>query len=1043
MNSKINKYSILIFTLISLIVLILFSFNALALNPGCPPDCSIADVPDLIFTDPDLAYSFDPEYTITTLGDEFLKTRPQIAYSYFKANPNKMLFYPEGAKNYFLETKNPDRVLMKKYLRGFMLPLSISGDNHKVARKYLNDVNFNDLNDREILASHLLTLHPLTSKDRAITKKYLIKNNGKYINNDIQGKIIFSKYLRAEGVDVNAISGNIISFSSDGKLKCKGSTINVYDLKKGSAKDKYAMEVTSNGKLKLILKYKKEKEIEVFKTAKEKEVAKKALAGLGKGWNDFVGAYGDNEIVQALTIEEETLESVGDEFAESKKIVEEDLRKAIPLEGDIKINGDNGRISIKKGKIREINVRDARDIEVGPSSFTGRIGEVEGIEFEREKVDIAGKKVRVPPIITVHDKYATAYNIQSGGATRVHRVAPIIEGHGAKIKKVKATTIGGYEYYTTDNKGITKVKSYGPDPYRGRKGIYLEGEFIVDDYDDVSSSRRLYLYSGKSDEKTLSVNGVEITPHNKFATRLFFPNQEKIMKKPLYSTSEYVGFTKDGIITHGKNVKTSMSPGAYVQHEKALGRNVKDFMDFPSRGYFSPGDKASKGSRKYNDILNIQKVVGSKQTGVYDKQTSAKVKDWQETQVLDGNKIGVDGFFGQESLNAILSSSQGRIVVEGKSTDAEVKIKFEKGEIISDIFGDTNVRKGRELYKHTSIKFAEASNGKQEAPLELIKKSFEDKPKGDTGPTSKLEKVVAVDPDKEKEVTFPITFRQDKSIYPSERVSESEYNLYRRYFDFPSRKALISGEDSVEKLIGPTISPSTDLDFVDAFVNPDLIKEQGGYIELHPDFENMVDDGKIRILYAPGASREKQSGGRIVPMTYDSNGVLADDRKIKRSSPKKYKTKDGSDVEVEMTVVYTAQDAANEFAKGGYDVFHTSSHTYGGRYSGFSFSTDEEGIKRGVFRPWNYPAIKKLNNDQKPALVSISGCMSERRTGSKLRGLGRGVNTITTERSISGDSATIVLNGLLTGRSGKEIAYISDIEEGTRKGAYVYKKDGS
>ena len=53
------------------------------------------------------------------------------------------------------------------------------------------------------------------------------------------------------------------------------------------------------------------------------------------------------------------------------------------------------------------------------------------------------------------------------------------------------------------------------------------------------------------------------------------------------------------------------------------------------------------------------------------------------------------------------------------------------------------------------------------------------------------------------------------------------------------------------------------------------------------------------------------------------------------------------------------------------------------------------------------------------------------------------MNTITTERSISGDSATIVLNGLLTGRSGKEIAYISDIEEGTRKGAYVYKKDGS
>jgi hypothetical protein len=1013
--------------------------SIMALSPTCPPDCTSADAPDLISTDPDLAYTLDPIYTIETLGDEFLGTRPQIAYDYFKDNPNKMIVYRKGATNYFLSSKKPDRTLMKKYLQ--IISVTMYGKDFDVARKYLSSSSFSSIDDRNIIANLILTNSQLTSKDKALAKKYLTKNGGKYINQDSKGKIVFAKYLKSEGVDVRVIKGNVVSFTSDGKLKCKGSSINVYELKKGGAKDKYAMKVASDGKLILILKKKEIKTVK--KTEKEVKEEREKVKTLGRTARGFLNMFGMGDTL----ISDEDIDEFAEKRVSDERIVEVEKTDDIPLEGDVRVNGETGTISLKKGKIREINVRNAEDVTFTGKTFTGRIGEVEGVEFEQEKIINfdSGKEEKKFPVITVHDKYAFIYTApgdedKPAREKKVSRITPVIEGYGAKIKRIKNTKIGSYDKIAIDpktNEEYTRTYQADLDIPGGESSIQLAGEFVVDDYDNIDKRRNIYL-SSTSD--SLALNEVTIPALEGHRLRVFMPNQEKEMTSPKYLSQDFIGFTDDGIVTHGNGVSTTLTPSALVQHEYALTGTSNDVMELPSRGFYRTGDRGKKGSRTYDAITQIQRVVGAKETGVYDKKTANKVKEWQSKQVnqrdaLNLKGIADDGFFGTESLRTLLDTNEGSITSLTSSSDSETTVRFKKGKLITDVFGDSTVRKGKEVFKHSPPKIVGMNRDKGEVMLDEINTALSERVQEETSVfKGKVEKLVGEDP-YNLDVSYPMDIRAGISVFPEDRITADEFYVFNNYFNFDARKK--ARDDSEFNAVAAL---GNDIDFIDAFVNPDLIEQQGGVVKIHPDFKDMVDDGKLRVLYVPGASKEYKSSGKISNLNFDTNGVLPDDRITKRSLPRKYMTDDGQEIEVEIVVAYTAKEAEEQYALGGFDVFHLSSHTWGGKYPGFSLGKkDLDKVNRGVFRPWAVPETKTMKRDQKPKLISISGCMARERVGKELD---RSTHRILTQSKVGKDAGTVVLTGLLTGRSPAEIAYISAVEEGASRSSYKYLKPG-
>lgn len=1029
MKSLQQHKSLIKFIVVSVVfsILLTLSLSLSAYAAPCPPTCNEAELATLAATNPQQAYNINPELAIKATGGKVLVNH-DIAHDYFTKHPDKMKEYRKFAQNYFMTKGKINRPLMKTYLSK---DVTIHDEQDlAIARKYLHDANFKDSTDRTIFRFYMRDVKAMTAQDKAIAKSFFTAENGKYINENIQNvRELFKKYLKAEGVEVVAINGPVKSFSRDGTLSGKNAKVNIYNLKE-KAGFNYALKVESDGSLALSQTQFELKKKEEFKIT---EKAKQEKMGTSK-WDALLSALSgesESEFFMRKSIEKQKQKEPAEtEISEEIVTTYEpgfyptDVK--VPFEGDLELT-DGGKIKLKQGKIRHVDVKGAEDVTADARSFSGKFEEVAGVEFKNPS-HIKVHTVLIPDEDNPQKKIVY-YNLEGEQAN---------DGGMPIIDKIKPYTFQDYTQFSEVN-GQDVPEEVKVDFQGGidANGVILSGKYLIENYDSINPKRDIVAPAYGT---SLTLNGVTIYPTEKYYTRIFFPN------KPVtedFKSENYIAFREEGVTINGAGTKALVTPQGLVRNEIAATGNTERLISFPKRGYFQIGDRDKDKDyylpgeedvpagiyNKYNTpsyypIEKIQEIVGVKEINVeaadvvvvYGQKTFNAVKEWQKTQKLNGRPIKVDGLFGKESFMAYLQS-EGDIFLS-TSTNSNYnqgKVSYQEGKIKIDTQGDIeSIRVGAKEYVVKTSK--KGINDQQlalgEAAPSDIKSDINIQATDGAVIEHQLNQVPGLNPFfAAKDLGIPYELNVDE-LSADAGIQSGLYvqdpNLLK-YYQF-DRQAVYSQTGN----------------FIDTLVNPELVKEG---VEINPEFQDMVKDGKLRVVYLAGKGDE---GKRV--LDHDTNVLHTAAKGLEEPTQtpppetytKVYTTKDGKPIDVEVVVVWNQKQVDEELKKEGTDVFHISGH---------SRSIEKQGIFLGKGRSiLDTKSLASRSKEYKrPQLISVRSCISTKRVVPGLKTMfkqaqGPQTTYLAAVHKPGADIGTTLLGGLLTGKSLKDIKDIANLE---------------
>ncbi|MFH1440344.1 MAG: hypothetical protein ABIG89_07270 [Candidatus Woesearchaeota archaeon] len=998
-----NKLSFII------IIILVFLIVSLSASAVCPPKCSQAELIQLVQTDPKAAYNVDQFQTVIYTGGTVLDD-PALAKDFFRKNPGQMMVYRSQAQKYLLRKGKIDSKLMQIYLQQGVY---IDNNDFNIARRYLKLSKFDTSADKKIFQTYLTKLKSLSATDRSIAKRYFTKSNGKLINENAETRKLFSKYLKSEGVDSYGILGPVKSFSNDGVLNGKNGAININDYI-GKNREYYAIKVVEDGSIRVVSKQKQTKTIPVYDAVASAQQLKEAgeiskrvegykfmmkYLGMNPSDYEYIGEMEGKIALKIVPViketETETVRSVGLDFT-----------------GDLKLDQETGKFKMSKGTLRAVKVKGGSDITFGSKAFTGKFEEVQGIEFAS------------PTHVTVDDYYkvGSEEKIVNGRKTNSRarpeiRILQSEDGTPATVKRIKYEPYGDYTYIDSDGSEVDYVSE------KIDKGVLeVKGAFNLNKYSQADTKVKLVVPRSKDDpmDNALTINDVTVLPHDKSGTKIFFPEQKVGYDE---QSNLFVKFTKDGIMSAGQEVRVKINPAALVKNEIANGKWGTEMMILPSRGYFTDGDYPKQGTGAYDSLIRVQRAVGADETGVYDKQTIAKVKEWQSKTILDGRKIKVDGRFGRQSLLAYLQNTQGTIDLKTQKTFYHSSVKAKDGKIQITGFGNVDVTAGRKVYAFKSETELDEEEGAEKLSESLDNDKLDEGDEDEPTVTKAefagfgLYKVPGLNPSQAaKDVTVPLEFEAGNVLLPQKHFQAIIDRTNPRFMPYYRFNRQTAYEQSGN--------------FIDSLVNPELVAEG---VEIRQEYMDMIQDGKLRVLYVAGKRDEASA-----TIYHDAN-ILIPEGPEELSSPstkrftKQYPIKgsDGKQLDVEVVVAYSQAQAEQELAKGGVDVFTISSHSTS--YGQFSlYHRTRGGINPNVFS--NY-----VDSNPTLSLVSTSACLSKGRIYPKLKSaLGPQTDFLLTQTRVGKDATSTVLAGILTGQSKQDIARIANAEE--KAASYVVIK---
>ncbi|MBS3121481.1 hypothetical protein J4434_01175 [Candidatus Woesearchaeota archaeon] len=988
-HKSLTKLIVFLIVLVAFSILLSLLLSLTVYAAPCPPTCNEMELITLAATNPQAAYNTNSELSVKVTSGKILDNH-DIAHDYFTKHPDKMKEYKKFAQNYFLTKGKINKNLMKKYLSAYVT--THDEQDLWIARKYLRGNNFKDATDRTIFRFFMRDLKTLSGEDKVTAKNFFTAENGKYINENIQNvRELFARYLKAEGVQVTGINGPIKAFTRDGTLKGKNAQVNIYNLKE-KAGFTYALKVESDGSLALTqtqFGIKQKEEFKITEKAKQEQMGTSKWSAL---WSVLSGESEAEFFMR--TSKEKQKETTETEISEGIVTTYEpgfystDVK--VPFEGDLELT-DGGKLKLKQGKIRHVDVKGAEDVTADARSFSGKFKEVAGVEFK------SPSHVKVHTVLLPDEdnpqKKTVYYNLEGEQAD---------DGGVPIIGKITPYTFKDYTQFSETN-GQDVPEEVKVDFAGGidNNGVILSGNYLINDYNAINPKRNIV---APPHGTSLTLNGVTIYPEEQHYTRILFPN--KPVTEELKSEN-YVAFTEEGVIVNGAGTKALITPTGLVQNELAATGKTTGLVKFPQKGYFSVGDKDSGES---DNIKKIQGFVGVPQTGVYDQTTYDKVFQWQIGHSLNGRYIKPDGLFGKQTLMTYLQNNEGDIILSTSvnSNYNQGKVSYEEGKIKIDTQGDLeSVRVGAKEY---AVKTSKRGMDQQLAVGESVPVDIES-PDGAVT-EHQLDQVPGLNPffaAKEVGIPYELNVGKLSSDVDSETKTVVQDPNALKYYQF-DRQAIYAQTGN----------------FIDTLINPELVKEG---VEINPEFKEMVKDGKLRVVYLAGKGDEgKLTLDHDTNILHTTSSGLQEPAQtpLPQTFTKVYTQKDGTPIDVEVVVVWSQKQVTDELKQEGTDVFHISSH---------SRSIEKQGFFLGKGRSiLDTKALASHSKEYKrPQLVSVRSCISTKRTLPGLKAMfkqsqGPQTTYLAAVHKPGADIGTTLLGGLLTGKSLKDIKDIANLE---------------
>lgn len=993
MKSLRQHKSLIKFIVVSVVfsILLTLSLNLSAYAAPCPPTCNEMELITLAATNPQAAYNTNSELSVKVTSGKILDNH-DIAHDYFTKHPEKMKEYRKFAQNYFMTKGKINSKLMKTYLSK---DVTIHDEQDLwIARKYLQSNTFKDSTDRTIFKFYMRDVKAMTAQDKTIAKSFFTAENGKYINENTQNvRELFKKYLKAEGVEVVAINGPIKSFTRDGTLSGKNAKVNIYNLKE-KAGFSYALKVESDGSLALS---QTQFEIKKKEETVKKEKLKQEQMGTSKWdvvWSVLTGESGEEFFTKKSKekMKEAPKTEISEEFVTTYEPGFYPTDVKVPFEGDLKI-GEAGGLNLKEGSLSNVDVKGAEDVTVSSNGIrtiiSGKFKEVAGVELEESSY------------LRIHKLTPPA----AEGSKQKIALLPMIEGYAVDgnvptIKRINAKKITGYNEFNEETGNAEYLLG---DIYGHSNGIPLAGKFNIKDYDNINPQRHVLVPMWGDINPPLTLNDVTIYPTKRgYYTHIYFPNNPSKLEQ---KSERYVEFTKEGVVVSGADTNVIVKPSGIIKNELAATGKTKGLISFPSKGYFKVGDKDKEGE---SNIKKIQGFVGAPQTGVYDQATYEKVYGWQMNKQLDGKQPKVDGLFGKQTLQTYLQNTQGNIKIITLEDLHHARISFEEGKLKIKSFGNVNVDVGKKKYSFSieppmqelaSQEITEVKAVSAEAPEEPHVKQ-------------NVELLAGFNPNPfNNDITLDYNIEKGNTAYPVDLLSYYDsYYKFLPYYQF-DRKQIYQQTGN----------------FIDTLINPELIKDG---VEVNPQFKDLVKDGKLKVVYLAGRSNEGSKG----VLDHDTNILLPETEPTipeKKVFTKKFKTKEGEEINVEVITLWTQQQLEEELKKSEDNKDYVDYLQLSGHSESWSTQRVNLGEGRGYFSSKDLTGEKHKKIYHAPKLVGISSCVATKRVVPGIQQNlidGQHSNFFAALHQSKKDIGTTILGGLLTGKSSKEINEIANAE---------------
>ncbi|MBS3095016.1 hypothetical protein J4474_05095 [Candidatus Pacearchaeota archaeon] len=232
----------------------------------------------------------------------------------------------------------------------------------------------------------------------------------------------------------------------------------------------------------------------------------------------------------------------------------------------------------------------------------------------------------------------------------------------------------------------------------------------------LSSGQISYLNGAFSVEKgnKANINGFEIKPSNnnvelRFGKKSFFDFGKE--------EGNFVRFYDGKVRVGGEGFSIRFTPYTLSGFSSSGPATPSAGFITGSKRSYKLGDKPKDGTREFNDIKNIQTMLGITPTGVYDSVTYEKIKEWQSSiYQSSGSCVGYfsgkncisDGIFGSKSAKVMQGGEVGEnsassLTIFPKGGSAEFFV--DKTGLSSSFFGKIDFDVGDKYYSFDGISF--------------------------------------------------------------------------------------------------------------------------------------------------------------------------------------------------------------------------------------------------------------------------------------------------------------------------------------------------
>ncbi|MEK6937666.1 MAG: hypothetical protein AABX04_01340 [Nanoarchaeota archaeon] len=329
----------------------------------------------------------------------------------------------------------------------------------------------------------------------------------------------------------------------------------------------------------------------------------------------------------------------------------------IQFTGDVSSYSEDGTL---KGKVNSVNVKDFK----GKFGQNYKLGVVKGelklyqAESKQEMSFTGNLRKDGTNTFSIPSGSINGHSITGGIFIRMNKDGSL-SGSFDEFDKIKfAYTTSFSAIATKEGRSIItlnggKITSISQDAV-----VYLRGKVEVDRPEILQG--KIAVPKGSS----LTVNGVKVVSSTKEVNILG-------MKISVPYLENVAQIAKNGVIisdkvqASGEGFSVSTTAQGLISQEEQVTSDYLGYLKLPKRGYFQQGDSSP-------DVALLQRIVGLKETGVYDATTEEAVSKWQasaysQTGVCGGNIVGSkcvgDGKFGLRSREAYLKINNGKIKV--------------------------------------------------------------------------------------------------------------------------------------------------------------------------------------------------------------------------------------------------------------------------------------------------------------------------------------------------------------------------------------------